>query len=214
MKKGKPYMKTSVVQPHKSSFGMDANTFSMIVLIATGIAMWIPLIVYVAWAVPLVLFFMEKESKFVKFQACTAIIIGIASAAFEVVFRLIIWVLTPRSYAAMISFALRGGWGLYSLFTWLLAIIGIALTALVVYLIVMAHSYKQVELPIIGAIAKKASDKLDTVNVNTQSSNTQTTNAAGAAVPASVDKPVFCGECSARNESGTKFCGSCGKSLA
>ena len=27
------------------------------------------------------------------------------------------------------------------------------------------------------------------------------------------EKPVFCGECGAKNESGTKFCGSCGKPL-
>ena len=42
--------------------------------------------------------------------------------------------------------------------------------------------------------------------------------AAGAAgtadAPAGGDKPVFCGECGAKNERGTKFCGGCGKPMA
>ena len=43
--------------------------------------------------------------------------------------------------------------------------------------------------------------------------------AAGAAgtvppdAPAGGNKPVFCGQCGAKNESGTKFCGGCGKPL-
>jgi len=32
--------------------------------------------------------------------------------------------------------------------------------------------------------------------------------------PAGEEKPVFCGECGAKNEKGTKFCGECGKPIA
>jgi hypothetical protein len=39
---------------------------------------------------------------------------------------------------------------------------------------------------------------------------------AGTAQPAAAvgDKPVFCGECGAKNAKGTKFCGECGKAMA
>jgi hypothetical protein len=40
--------------------------------------------------------------------------------------------------------------------------------------------------------------------------------AAGTAQPAAAvsgDKPVFCGECGAKNAKGTKFCGECGKPI-
>jgi len=32
--------------------------------------------------------------------------------------------------------------------------------------------------------------------------------------PVSEDKPIFCGECGAKNKKGTKFCGACGKPMA
>jgi hypothetical protein len=35
-----------------------------------------------------------------------------------------------------------------------------------------------------------------------------------AAPPRSADRPVFCGECGAKNEAGTRFCGECGQTLA
>jgi len=42
--------------------------------------------------------------------------------------------------------------------------------------------------------------------------------AAGTAQPAAIaaggDKPVFCGNCGAKNAKGTKFCGECGKAMA
>jgi len=40
--------------------------------------------------------------------------------------------------------------------------------------------------------------------------------AAGTAQPAAAggDKPIFCGECGAKNPKGTKFCGECGKPVA
>jgi uncharacterized membrane protein len=186
---------------------MDANTLSMIILIVTGVLMWTPNIVYVAWVVPLVFFFMEKESKFVKLQACTALVFGVISAALEIVFRIIIWMLTPRTTAQVINYISRGGWGLYTLFSWLLAILGVALTLLLVYIIMSAYNYKQVELPIIGPIAAKASEKLSGVNINLPT-NTNTNTPTESTV-----KPIFCGECGAKNESGTKFCGSCGKPL-
>jgi hypothetical protein len=35
-----------------------------------------------------------------------------------------------------------------------------------------------------------------------------------AAAPTGGDNPMFCGECGAKNESGTKFCGGCGMLMA
>lgn len=52
---------------------------------------------------------------------------------------------------------------------------------------------------------------------NPRQSYNSTANTAGnmgaAAFTASAEKPVFCGNCGAKNERGTKFCGSCGSPM-
>jgi uncharacterized membrane protein len=149
---------------------MDANVAALVVLIVTGVAMWIPFLVYVAWVVPLVFFLMEKESTYVKYYACVAMIIAIISAVFETLFRIIIWIITLRTYASYLGW-LTGGWGLLTFFYGLLAIIGVALSVLVLYHVIVAYDYKQVELPLIGQIATKISEKLGTINIHQQNTN-------------------------------------------
>ena len=157
-------MKKTQIEPHKSSLGMDANIASLLVFVAMAVVSWIPYLGWLAWAVPLVFFFMEKSSKFVKYQAITALVVGIIRAAISIVFQIFTWILTPRSLSSAISYLSGSGWGIWALLGLLSTIIGIAITVLIVYLVFMAYSYKQVELPIIGPIATKASEKLDNIN--------------------------------------------------
>ena len=159
-------MKTTIIKPHKSSLGMDANIAALLAYVAMAGVAFLPFIGYLAWAVPLVFFFMEKESKFVKHQAIQAFVIGVVRAALNIVFSIIYWVLTPRDFSSLYSYAVRGGWGLTALVSAVNWIVGLAITVLVVYLVIMAYSYKQVELPVIGDIAAKASEKLNNLNVN------------------------------------------------
>jgi uncharacterized membrane protein len=160
-------MKTTQIQPHKSSIGMDANIASLVIFIAMAVASWIPYIGWAAWVVPLVFFFMEKVSGFVKFQAVTAFIIGIIQAAISIVLQIFIWITTPRitdvasAIRAAERLAVGKTWGIWSFFGGLATVVNIAISILIVYLIVMAYQYKQVELPVIGPLAETASAKLD-----------------------------------------------------
>ncbi|MCL2271959.1 MAG: hypothetical protein FWC19_04025 [Treponema sp.] len=154
---------SAVISPHKSSLGLDANIASAIIFAAVGILSWIPYLGYAAWIVPLVFFFMEKESKFVKFSSVTALVIGIISVAISIVFAIIALALTPRSLESIINFAMSGRSGILIFFSTLAIIIAIAFTALFIFLAFMAYSYKQVKLPIVGPIAAKAAEKLDNI---------------------------------------------------
>ena len=156
-------MKTTRIEPHKSSLGMEANVASLVIFIAMAVVSWIPYIGWVAWAVPLVFFFKEKSSKFVKFQAVTALIVGIIRAAFSLVLQIFIWILIPKNLYSAAMYLNGRGWGAWALLGTISTIIGVAITVLIIYLIIMAYGYKQVELPIIGPIAAKASDKLDSM---------------------------------------------------
>ncbi|MCL2043273.1 MAG: hypothetical protein FWG89_03945 [Treponema sp.] len=185
-------MKTTVIQPHKSSLGMDANIAAMIIFIAMTVLSWVPYLRWAIWGVPLVFFFIEKESKFVKYQAITALIIGIGSAGISILLRI---------FRTVIRIIL--GWRIGALVGSFTHLVNIAITALLIYLLIMAVSYKQVELPVIGPIAEKNSGKPDGENTEQPDNSTAETE----------EKPLFCGECGAENKRGVKFCGSCGKAI-
>ena len=157
-----PLFGGDAVAAHKSSLGMDANIAVLLMYVAMVVVSWIPYLGWVAWAAPLVFFLMEKESGFVKFHAAQALGIGIVRAAFAIVFQIFIWILTPKVTYDDIYYGfnrlLGRGLGI-SLLTTIAIIIGVAITLVEVYVIYTAYNWKQVELPIIGPVAKKASQK-------------------------------------------------------
>ena len=104
---------------------------------------------------PLVLFFIEKESKFVKYESIQAAGVGIAQAAIAIILKIIYWIIQPSYSLRYIS----RGFGAYMLVSGLDYIIHAAFSLIVVYVLVKAYGYKQVELPIIEPIAKKMSQK-------------------------------------------------------
>jgi uncharacterized membrane protein len=156
-------MKTTIIEPHKSSFGMDANIVSLLIFIIIAVVSWVPYLGWLAWAVPLVFFLIEKNSKFVKFQAVQALVIGIIRAAIVIILQIFIWILTPKDFQSALNYLSGRGWGAWALLGTFSTIIGLAITVLIVYLVIMAYGYKQVELPFIDPIAAKASDKLENI---------------------------------------------------
>ncbi|MCL2741207.1 MAG: hypothetical protein FWE70_03740 [Oscillospiraceae bacterium] len=149
-------MKTTVIQPHKSSLNLDANVLVLLMYLAMAAFSWIPYVGYVAWAIPLVLFLMEKGSRFVKFSAVQALALGVVQAAISIVFAIIVYALRPSIYGVTLYLPLTGGaWAF-----WLIGLfVSIAFAVLYIYVIVMAYNYKQIELPLVGPIAVKQSER-------------------------------------------------------
>jgi uncharacterized membrane protein len=168
-------MKKAIIEPHKSSLGMNANLATLLIFIGMGVVSWIPYLGWIAWAVPLAFFFMEKESKFVKFQAVTALVLGVIWSAISIVLKIFVWALTPKDLYSAVGYLTGRSWGAWVLLGTISTILGVIMTAIIVYLTVMAYGYKQVELPVIGPIAAKASEKLDSlnININPMGSNTE-----------------------------------------
>jgi len=236
-------MKTIRIAPHRSSLGFNANIASIIIYIAMAVVSWIPYLGWVAWAVPLVFFFLEKESRFVKFQAVQALIIGIIRAGLAIILQIFIWILTPRNIYSAAMYLTGRGWGALAALSTISVIIAIAISLVILYMIYKAYKYEQVELPLIGKIATRASEKLDTVNIQQQWNNPAQSNqppsqwnnpaqnnqaplqwndpAQSNQAPSQWNDPVqsnqepatFCQNCGAQILAGMKFCNGCGTQI-
>jgi uncharacterized membrane protein len=143
------------VNPHKSSLGMDANTLALLCYVAAFVLSWIPVIKYIAWAAPLVIFFLEKGSPFVKFHAMQAFLLEAVSWVFQVVFGIII-AIAWASYAASFSYSTLGASvGVAGVLGVILVIIGIILTIFAIIALIKAGGYFEYKIPVIGNLAEK-----------------------------------------------------------
>jgi uncharacterized membrane protein len=144
------------VNPHKSSLGMDANTLSLLCYIAAFVLSWIPVIKWIAWAAPLVIFLLEKQSPFVKFHAMQALLLEAVNWVIALIFNII-----AAAIAAANPFALIGGGGLggFVFVTTLGVIIGIVLTIFAIIAMIKAYGYYEYKLPLLGNLAEKWSKK-------------------------------------------------------
>lgn len=212
-------MKTEKIEPHKSSLGMDANIASLVIYVAMAVVSWLPYLGWLSWCVPLVFFFMEKQSKFVKFQAVNALVIGVIRAALAIVFQILIWAATPKTvYGALTG--LGAAFGAYAILGFISTLIGLAITVAIIYFVYMAWNYKQVELPVIGPIAVKAAEKLSTVNIGANqpagsqkaddNGGAETNTETGENKADEKQSAVTCQNCGAELEGQSAFCPKCG----
>jgi len=206
-------MNITVIEPHKSSLGLDANLVGAIIFGGTLLLSFIPFLGWIAWGVPLAFFFIEKDSRFVKFQAVTCLVIAVIGAVISIVLRIIMAVIMPRSYdlydiyrLATRAYSAYNAFRVVSAISTIFVIIFVAIYAIMG---VMAFLYKQVELPLIGTIAAKAGAKMEGLVGGEEKGKT----ASGKKKTTTKAKGSFCPSCGKSNEPGAKFCPSCGAKL-
>lgn len=130
------------VQTAKSSTGLDENVAALLAYIAT-------------WVSGLVFFLIEKDSRFVRFHAMQAILLG-ASAT---ILGIVLWILWffGLIIGAMISDVLAG---LVSVVLGLLMFVfSIGVLIAIVMCLIKAYQMQYFKLPVIGNYAEKFSMK-------------------------------------------------------
>jgi uncharacterized membrane protein len=130
------------VQTAKSSTGLDENVAALLAYIAT-------------WVSGLVFFLIEKDSRFVRFHAMQAILLG-ASAT---ILGILLWILWVFGFiiSASISDVLGG---LVSVVLGLLLFVfSIGVLIAIVMCLIKAYQMQYFKLPIIGNFAEKFSMK-------------------------------------------------------
>jgi len=152
-------MKTTVFKPHKSSLGLDANILAGLIWVAPFVLALIPVIGWVTWVLPIVIFFIEKDSKLVKFHAATSIVLMIISVIIGIIFGIISLIvffsMAFGSFENIIGSIIGGGYIGLIIFFIVTLLISLAALALLIFLAVMGFTWKQVELPLIGPFAMK-----------------------------------------------------------
>ena len=128
------------VQTAKSSTGLDENLAALLSYVAT-------------WVSGLVFFLIEKESRFVRFHAMQAILLG-ASA---VIVFIVLWVLSVIGFfiSAAISEVLGGLVGI--VLTLLFAVVGLGFFIAFVMCLIKAYQMQYFKLPVLGNFAEKFS---------------------------------------------------------
>lgn len=138
-------------QPHRSSLGgLDANIMALLCYLVTTIAGFIPVIRYVAFLLPFVIVFVEKESGLVRFHAMQAFMLNLVSMALSVVLGILLSVLGVS--LAFFSWSATAGvaaiTGIISL------VIGIAAIVFSILAMIKAYNYTEYDIPLLGALSR------------------------------------------------------------
>ncbi len=142
------------VEPHKASIGgMDANVLALIAYIASAIIGFIPLLRYLAWLAPLVIFMMEKESGFVRFHAMQSFILNLMGAALGFIVTVVIGgIITAAIGSRHVGAAVFGLAGIVGLLT---TVISLVILIFAVIAMIKAYKYNIYYIPFAGKIAEK-----------------------------------------------------------
>lgn len=141
-------MTVKTVDPHKSSLGMDANIAVLIAYLGGVIVAWIPIISYVAWLVPLIVYLLEKESSFVRFHSMQGFILNLVGFVFGMIILLITWIIAFIGISSAYA-----GLGFLGLISTLTIIISIVILVFAIIAIINGFQYKEYHIPIVGNIA-------------------------------------------------------------
>lgn len=140
------------VEPHKSSLGMDANIAILIAYLGGIVLGWIPYVKYAAFLVPLIVFILEKESKFVRFHAMQSFVITLIGLAYSIIVLIITAIVVPTSvYSFGAALGILGAIGVISI------IVSLVLLVLVVIAVIHGFQYKEYRIPGIGSLAARMS---------------------------------------------------------
>ncbi len=142
-------MQTRIEQPHRSTIGgMDANLVALLCYLAVALLAFIPILTYIVWLSPLVFFFMEKNSGFIKFHAIQAVLLG----AFRMIAVVIIEMILN---AILLPLVWTGGMLGVGIVSVIVLILGLAFMALEILCMVFAYQYKWFKIPVLGNLSEK-----------------------------------------------------------
>ena len=149
-------------QPHRSSLGgLDANIMALLCYLVTFVGGLIPVVKYVAWLLPLVIVFLEKESGLVKFHAMQAFVLNLISFVVTVLITILTVV---GAGAAVVAGSAVATVGVVSVLGVISLVVGIAILVFSIIAMVKSYGYQAYNIPVIGGIAQALVSKFPPAN--------------------------------------------------
>jgi len=152
-------MKGQRFQPSVSKIGgIDAKYAILIAYFGAVVLGFITGAQYVAWLVPLIVYFVDKENKFIAFHAMQAFLLQLTATIIYIVFGIIIAASTLGAVASIASGNIYGwgaGWGAAVAFGIIMVIVGIIVLIFAILASIKGYAYEIYEIPIFGKQAEK-----------------------------------------------------------
>ena len=150
-------MNKQVFEPSKSKLGdIDAKYAVLIAYLGMGILAiafgWI------AFLVPLIIYFIDKENKFIAFHAMQAFLLGITMLVVQIILAIIIAVATFSAVAGasvLNPYAFGVGFGAIMIIGVIGTIIGIIFLIFAIIALINGMKYEIYEIPLFGKWAEK-----------------------------------------------------------
>lgn len=139
--------------PHRSSLGgINANVLAMLAYLASAVVSFIPVLRYLSWFAPLILFFLEKESGFVRFHAMQAFLLNVLGTVLSIVMAIVGGIM---GVGVWLSFGLlAGGYAVLAIISFLL---GLVILICAIVALVKAYGYVAYPIPVLGPLAARLS---------------------------------------------------------
>lgn len=138
-------------KPHKSSIGnVDANIMAIITYIGGSVIAFIPGLYYFSWAVPLVIYIIEKKSDFVRKNAIQSLSLQIISSLIMFVLYVIIGGIIRNSYSGNPWSYVSGIYSGIALVGTIATIISLIFAVVAIIAIINAYNYREYSIPFIG----------------------------------------------------------------
>ena len=152
-------MNKQVFQPSSSKLGgLDAKYMVLIAYFGGSILGLIPGARYVVWLIPLIIFFVDKENKFIAFHAMQALLLQVVAVIIYIVLAIILAVTIASaavSVATLNPYAFSAGFGASLAITAIIAVVGIVIFILAIIAAVKGYKYEIYEIPLVGKQAEK-----------------------------------------------------------
>lgn len=147
-------MKNEIYESHKASLlGADANLIAMLSYLAATIVGWIPVIKYVSFFAPLIVYFIERDSLFVKFHSMQAFMLNVISSLLTIIYSIIMGASVAGMGISLGTASISTGFTSIGVaFVSSFAVMAISIALLIFNLLAMigAYRYKEYHIPIIG----------------------------------------------------------------
>ena len=147
-------MNKQVFQQSNSKLGnLDAKYMVLIAYFGGVVLGFIPGVQYAAWLVPLIVFLVDKENKFIAFHAMQALLLEVVAVIIYIILAIVSAIALAGMYANPASWGV--GVGATLAFAAITAVVGIIILIFSILAAMKGYKYEIYEIPLVGKFAEK-----------------------------------------------------------